>query len=195
MYKRGDIVFYNHINAHRNSNVKSGAHEYIILHTFTHPLKTYLLAPVTSTPSNGSVAYTCVKLEQKKYPDVLDHDSYIDLRFIVSADESRIQLCKKNDHPSGLRKNGSVINPSINLDAKDTMELDLHLILTLELGETINLLVDKQSEVNLSEYKNGLKSKYEYIIEKLRVILEKTKDADLITQITELIAYVADMKS
>jgi len=194
MYKRGDIVFYNHRNAYQNSNVKSGSHEYIVLHTFTHPLRTYLLAPVTSTPANGNVAFTCVKLEQKKYPDVLEHDSYIDLRFIVAADESRIHYCKKNDHPSGLRKNGSEIIPCINLNPKDTVDLDLHLILTLELNDTINLLVDKQAEEKLEAYKTDLKGKYKYVIEKLQKILERTKDGDLIKEIAELISYVADMK-
>lgn len=120
--KKGDIVFYSHKNSFLNSNVKCGSHENVVLHNFNHPLKTYLLAPITTTPSNSNVSYTCINLEKSKYNEVLDHDSYVDLRFIVAADESRILFCKRNDHHTAIRKNGSIINPNIQLDSIDLNE-------------------------------------------------------------------------
>lgn len=74
------------------------------------------------------------------------------------------------------------------------MKLDLQLILTLEMTETINLFIEEKAKKNIQEYKEDLKIKYTFIIEKLKSLADKIKDENIVTETLELITYVVNIR-
>lgn len=134
---KGDFIFYEHKNFHNDSKVKEGKHMYIVLHSYTHPYGTYLIAPITS--SEGKLPNHVVKLKKEDYPECLDRDSYIDLSFITVADKKRFEPCKVKDN-KGIRS--IVVNTPPKLKKEDLLNMDLKLLLVLELGNTVDKITE-----------------------------------------------------
>lgn len=144
--EKGNFVIYENRNYHADSKVKRGKRIYVILHSYTHPYGTYLLAPITS--SIGQIPNHTVKLNQADYPKYLDHDSYIDLSFITVADKKRFNPCKIKDS----RGKRTIIEPELPKLSRDHLiQLDLKLILALEMGNTINSITDMMLDRKLKE--------------------------------------------
>lgn len=156
--KKGNFIFYDHKNYHRDSKVKKGKHMYIVLHSYRHPYETYLIAPVTS--SEGPLPSHVVELKKEDYPECLDHDSYIDLSFITVADKKRFEPCKvKND--MGIR---DIIPSELpELKKEDMTRVDLKLILVLEMGVTVNAITDIMLDKKLSELNKSISNHIDVI--------------------------------
>ncbi|MDP4177325.1 MAG: hypothetical protein Q8900_03175 [Bacillota bacterium] len=168
--KKGDIVFFHYKNSRKNSRVKQGGHLYVILNSYNEPLNTYLVAPITSTESN--VPNSCVKLSASLYPEILDYDSYIDLRFIIPADKKYLNYCRCNDHPSRNRKYGSVISHCVELYPDDLEILDMHLILILELSNCVKDIIDVKVSQRIEKISKYLDKTHN---ESVKEILENMK--------------------
>ena len=59
MFEKGDIIYYKHLNAKAESRAKDGSHAWVILHSYTHPLRTYLIAPITSNVGYPNTFKSC----------------------------------------------------------------------------------------------------------------------------------------
>ena len=159
MYSKGDIVFYFHQNAKPDARTKSGAHSWVILHSYTHPLNTYLIAPITSEEGYKD---TSVKLLQKDYPDILEHDSYVDLRAITAVNPEHWRKVKGLD---SNKKNTIELHYVPALSPKDRVKVDLAAIVALELGSVVNGLVEHERKKITNTLKEELEHTLEHILE------------------------------
>lgn len=156
-------MFYRHRNASPRSRAKKGSRAWVILHSYTHPLNTYLIAPITSNPG---VPNTCVPIEQANYPDILTHDSYVDLRFITVVNTEFLRVQKGLDstkRPTVVLATPPTLNPT------DIARVDLGAIMALELGDVIQGLVEKEKD----DFAERLKEDFE---SNLKIALEKISD-------------------
>ena len=170
MLEKGDIIFYNHRNGDSKSRAKEGCHAWVILHSYTHPLKTYLIAPITS---NAGYPNTSVLLKKSDYSNILLHDSYIDLRHITVANEEHMSPQKGLDTNN---KNSIVLSQKPELKSLDRTRTDLAAIMALELGQTIKGLIDKKQK----EYYNLLKNEIENTLEKILKEIENPETKEKI---------------
>lgn len=185
IFTKGQIVFYNHKNASRDSRAKSGPHLWVVLHSYTHPLDTYLIAPITS---NTGMATTCIPIRQAQYPDVLTHDSYVDLRFITVVNSQKIQDAKGIDD---LGNRTIILNPIPTLNPTDIVRVDLGAIMALELGDVIQGLVEKEK----SKFVDHLKTELENNLQATTTKIEDAPTRELIqTLFNDLISAVFSKK-
>ena len=171
MFNKGDIVFYFGKNGRKTDRAKDGAHLWVILHSYTHPLNTILMVPITS---NQGYAATSMKLSKDKYPHILEHDSYLDFRSICVANTEDISKAK------GLDKNGKntiVLSDIPKLIDVDIMRSDLSAMQALELGQTVEALVAKESRRLVNDYKSGLTKEFSSVMSKITKELDKIDES------------------
>lgn len=192
MYQKGDIVYYYHINPiHKMKRAdgikriavrgKQGAHCWVILHSYTHPLKTYLIAPITS---RTAFPETEVEIKQSTYSNILTNDSYIDLRYITVVNEELLQKVK------GLDKNGDRVVTLANtprLQPLDIVNVDLAAMQALELGNTVRLLVDQKNKEYSAEFKAELKKQWQQIYELINIEINKIENIETRNLIQQII--------
>ena len=173
MYKKGDIVFYHHKNG-TSSRAKQGPHNWVILHSYTHPLKTYLIAPITSSSGYPD---TEVEIKQKNYSDILSHNSYIDLRFITVINEEKIRDVKGIDDATG--KATITLSETPKLNSLDKVKVDLAAIRALELGDTVKQLAEKLSSKSLENLKKEIENEFKKTSKKIEDALSKIEDEEV----------------
>lgn len=173
MFNKGDIVFYFAKNGRPTDRAKSGAHLWVILHSYTHPLNTVLMVPITS---NEGYSSTSVKLEKANYSDILEHDSYLDFRSICVANTDDIKNAKGLDDNG---KNTIVLSDTPKLTDIDIIRSDLAAMQALELGQTVNALVKKQYNKLFNDYKDDLTKEFNYVMKNITNELDKIEDESI----------------
>lgn len=182
MFNKGDIVFYFGKNGRSKDRAKSGGHLWVILHTYTHPLRTVLMVPITSTEGYPA---TSVEIKKDIYSNILDHDSYLDFRSICVANTEDISEAKGVDING---KNTIILSERPYLKDVDIIRSDLAAMQALELGQTVQLLVGSESEKIVNNYKNDLNK--EFVESSKRIISELEKIED--ESVKNLIIAVID---
>jgi len=170
MFNKGDIVFYFGKNGRISDRAKSGAHVCVILHSYTHPLNTILMVPITS---NQGYAKTSIKLLKDNYPDILEHDSYLDFRSICVANTENIQNAKGLDING---KNTVMLSYIPKLTDIDIMRSDLAAMQALELGQTVKALVEKESRSLVYNYKTDLTKEFSLVMGNITNELDKIEN-------------------
>lgn len=181
MFSKGDIVFYKHINANQQSRAKMGPRSWVILHTYTHPLKTYLIAPITRT---SGYQPTQVELEKSKYTDILNTTSYIDLRSITVANEEFLRVQKGIDNNG---KNTIQLPEKPTLQPEDIIKTDLAIIMAFELGATIQGVVENEKNKYIEEVKSEVSRKIDMLMKKIDVALDNIQDTEVKNLIKSLV--------
>lgn len=170
MFNKGDIVFYIGKNGRKTDRAKSGAHMWVILHSYTHPLNTVLMVPITS---NSGYPNTSVKLEKSTYSNILAHDSYLDFRSICVANVEDIINAKGLD---ANNKNTIELPYLPKLTNIDIMRSDLAAMQAFELGQTVSLLVEKKGKEYVEQYKSDLNQEFSKVMRNITKELKKIED-------------------
>ncbi|EHK2365044.1 hypothetical protein [Clostridium perfringens] len=170
MFNKGDIVFYHGVNGRETDRAKSGAHLWVILHSYTHPLNTILMVPITS---NQGFPNTSVKLDKSNYLNILEHDSYLDFRSICVANTENIRFTKGLDSNN---KHTIKLEETPRLTDIDIIRSDLAAMQALEVGDTVKGLVEKKGKELLDTYKDGLNKEFSDVSNKIVQELDKIDD-------------------
>lgn len=141
-FERGQVFFVDFANERpipgRDSRLIRGPHRVVVLFPSSFPRNTVVVVPISSLyDSSNNKKQTIssdVELYARDYPNgLISEDSFIMTNQITSVTRSRLERCIGNITP------------------KDMVKLDIQLISTLSLNDTIQAMIEQEVNNRLSE--------------------------------------------
>ncbi|MFI2858788.1 type II toxin-antitoxin system PemK/MazF family toxin [Paenibacillus sp. JSM ZJ436] len=140
-FQRGEVFFVHFSGEHplagRPSRILRGDHRAVVMFDSTFPRNTVVVIPISSLyESSGEQKITIssdVIIRAADYPGMIDRDSFIMVNQIQSVTRSRLERLV------------GIVNP------KDLTKIDIQLISTLSLSETIQQIIEHEVIKRLEE--------------------------------------------